>query len=358
MNPLVARTLKWMDRPFRNAIIAAVGVLASVILLTPLAYAAADIYLMWITMLGAVIVLMPTFFAITAAHFTERTIHEGFYDMVVMSMTDREIVLGHVLLAFLHRRNSSAGIISLLLTMVVLIPLFAINQSDVDDSGIHTMIGALALIVGAGGLYLLAAAVGVAVSLNRSNRLIVFGLAVLSYLLLSLVCVWLALNSFEAVAMGVNPVGDAPMGLVVGSFYLIVMMVTWGYEHTVTNSVRILAAYLSMTLMILVIGEALLLGTLIAVMLVSGFMLMTMDHDPSDGISPFNRSISMFPQLGVMGITLALLITLLVDSNSRDYTLSIVGLTGVMVLPYVLAVGVMKLAETWTERPIAQHYSS
>ncbi|MCI0711498.1 MAG: hypothetical protein L0154_15190 [Chloroflexi bacterium] len=357
MNPLVARTIKWMDAPFISSIYTAVGVLLAVIVLTLFANSSA-IVREWVILLGGIIVLTPTFFAVTAARFTEQTIHEGFYDMVVMSMTDREIVLGHVLLTFLHRRNIFAAIIVLLPAMVVVIPLYVIKEATDVEAGIPTMLASLGLIVGAGGLYLLAAVVGVAVSLRWGNQMAVFTLAIVGYLALSLLCAWLAVSSFEVVAMRLNTTGNAPFGLVVGSFYFIVSMLTWGYDHTVINAMRVMAAFVSMTLLVLVIGDRPFVWIVIGVMLFSGFFLMIMDRDPSDGISPSNRAVSALPQLGVVALTVTLLITHLSDPHDRDYTVSVLGLTVVMLLPYFLAVGLMALAERWTERPVQQHYNS
>lgn len=325
--------------------------------------------------------------ALRSAYFTEKTLHAGYYDLILGDLSDREIVLGHMLIGLFWVREWLTIGAALIIPFIFITPLWSIAQ-DWSCAEVALSCGGTTftpffllpvhLLVGLAGLNIFSAALGVAISLRWGKQSLVWFGTIGGIVIANLL--WL--SGFYTALMGVKSLDISEVKsfsnylliTTILSSFLIIYSMTFHQQNatavgakffiSVTTLFTLLLALskIALALMGLSDGESQLVVIMAVFMSILVFIwlgIMRLKsisyHQERGGKKPL-PAVS-YPQIEIammtcVGLgTLAYGLIMMFIASSAAW-IGLIGSAVLMILPYLLGISTMLLAERWTERPL------
>lgn len=380
-NPLVARTIRY----HRGFTWRQVGISASFMfvigLLLIVVGARIETFFGWaMTLTLATFLGLTIFTGFSAARTTEATIRGGFYDMVLMDLTNREILLGHMLISFYRLRIwytlGIAGIVTQIFGASLWMSLdqnigtqigcnFFATQctSPVVFSTSITFLTMNGLMVSLGfvGMIMLAAAFGVSFSLRWGNHRGVLIGSVLFSALIWFGFAWLIARSLDLV---VQYGEQTSVAFVVGliAIYSLLYLMTFRLVDRLFNTLRNYVTYFFITLIIVANTTTTTAFIGLFVFFLISFFVVVINHDYERQNDPDQQFYNYFHHIqDIVIIGLSIAWVLYIALQGGIYTQALIAelsLATVILLPFILGLGLMLVGEHWTEKPIMEGYTS
>ncbi len=313
--------------------------------------------------------LLPLLISWRSTYFTEKTIHGGFYDLILADLSDREIVLGHMFIGLYWVREWLIIAVAFILPLIFITPAWVLTQDlsceeialSCDESYGSYFILPFHLVFGLIGLNLVASALGVLVSLRWHEKWHVWlyasgGIIVINTIWL--LSFYLALRSLQKLDSGdVESFRDYLLGLTLLGSTLLVYLITLRQNYLFIVAIKY--GVIALIVMLTILSGLAEFAVLIAILSILGaeFLLYTANSNKDEDSTDVQASSLTYQQVETTFVLAALLlisagivVVLLIINNSAWWGL--VGLVSLMIFPYLLGIGLMLLAERWTERPL------